>query len=455
MATVATSALPVSRRYDFAFLFDVLDGNPNGDPDSGNMPRIDPQSLQGLVTDGCLKRKIRNAISVLAENRPGCELYFQTQDAVYEKRVLNLQHQRAHAAVGAADEKDARKKAENTGKARHWMCENFYDIRAFGAVMTTGVNCGQVRGPVQITFARSLDVIVPLEFSITRKSVTTEDEAKKQSEKDGSITGTMGRKNTIPYALYRCHGFVSPYLARDTGFSDADLELLWSALKGVMWEIDRSASRGLMCTRGLYVFEHDSPLGAAPAQTCSPVSEPPLSAPIRPLAALTIIGRKSQSTRKTCPLALGCTGWLAEGCGGAKPVSAPWRCETMSSDPATTNAVSDDYPPLSALNDLLFCPRRCALHRLEGIWVENMHTQAGTLDHRRAHEPRDAEEVPFRTARAAAGESSAAAGRRGRSGRVSSAAKRRSGREYFEFPLVRSLSLDDRGPACRELVERG
>jgi CRISPR-associated protein Csd2 len=131
--------------------------------------------------------------------------------------------------------------------------------------MTTGTNCGQVRGPVQITFARSIDPIVPLEFSITRKSVTTEEEAKKQSEKDGSITGTMGRKNTVPYALYRCHGFVNPYLAKDTGFTAADLNLLWSALKGQMWEIDRSASRGLMCTRGLYVFEHASPLGGAPA----------------------------------------------------------------------------------------------------------------------------------------------------------------------------------------------
>lgn len=265
--STATASLPsVAHRYDFVFLFDVQDGNPNGDPDSGNMPRIDPQSLQGLVTDGCLKRKLRNAVSVLGEGRQGCELYFQTQDAVYEKRVLNLQHQRAYDAAGVKNEKDAKKKADNTVKARRWMCDNFYDIRAFGAVMTTGVNCGQVRGPVQLTFARSLDIIVPLEFSITRKSVTTEEEAKKQSEKDGSITGTMGRKNTVPYALYRCHGFVNPYLARDTGFSDVDLELLWSALKGLMWEIDRSASRGLMCTRGLYVFEHNSPLGRAPAQ---------------------------------------------------------------------------------------------------------------------------------------------------------------------------------------------
>jgi len=145
------------------------------------------------------------------------------------------------------------------------MCENFYDIRAFGAVMTTGVNCGQVRGPVQMTFARSIDAIVPLEFSITRKSVTTEDEASRQVQKDGSVTGTMGRKNTVPYAIYRSHGFVNPYLARDTGFSADDLDMLWQSLKGLMWEFDRSASRGLMCTRGLYVFEHSSMLGNAPA----------------------------------------------------------------------------------------------------------------------------------------------------------------------------------------------
>ena len=255
----------IASRYDFVYLFDVTDGNPNGDPDAGNLPRIDPQSLQGLVTDGCLKRKVRNAVSVLGEGKPGVEMYFQTQDAVYERRVLNLQHQRAYDAAGVKDEKDARKKADNTAKARQWMCANFYDIRAFGAVMTTGVNCGQVRGPVQLTFARSVAPIVPLEFSITRKSVTTEEDAKKQSEKDGSITGTMGRKNTVPYGLYRCHGFVNPYLARDTGFTDADLQLLWAALKGQMWEIDRSASRGLMATRGLYVFEHASALGSAPA----------------------------------------------------------------------------------------------------------------------------------------------------------------------------------------------
>jgi CRISPR-associated protein Csd2 len=270
-APAANLATPIEHRFDFVLLFDVMDGNPNGDPDAGNLPRIDPQTLQGLVTDGCLKRKIRNAVAAIKQGpqgdaEPGYELYFQTQDAVYERRILNLQHQRAYEAESLSqEEKDPRKRADSTAKARRWMCKNFYDIRAFGAVMTTGVNCGQVRGPVQITFARSIDPIVPLEHAITRKSVTTEEEAKKQAEKDGSVTGTMGRKNTVPYALYRCHGFVNPYLARDTGFSEADLEVLWQALRGAMWEIDRSASRGLMATRGLYVFKHASPLGNAPA----------------------------------------------------------------------------------------------------------------------------------------------------------------------------------------------
>lgn len=274
--TTTTAANPIEHRYDFVLLFDVADGNPNGDPDAGNLPRIDPQSLQGLVTDGCLKRKIRNAIALLAEGRSGCELYFQTQDAAYENRVLNLQHQRAYDALGLGSgdkkkaksedkTKDPKAESDKTTAARQWMCDNFYDIRAFGAVMTTGVNCGQVRGPVQITFARSIDAIVPLEFSITRKSVTTEDEAKNQVQQSGSVTGTMGRKNTVPYGLYRCSGFVNPYLAKATGFSVDDLELLWQSLKGLMWEIDRSASRGLMCTRGLYVFEHSSMLGNAPA----------------------------------------------------------------------------------------------------------------------------------------------------------------------------------------------
>lgn len=263
----ATAPTVINRRYDFVYLFDVTDGNPNGDPDNGNLPRIDPETQQGFVTDVCLKRKVRNASAALAADRPGCNLYFQTQDATYEKRILNLLHQEAYDALEIPkDVKDARAKADNTAKARRWMCQQFFDIRAFGAVMTTGVNCGQVRGPVQITFARSIDPINPLDNSITRKSVTTSEDAEKQAQKDGSITGTMGRKNTIPYALYRGFGFINPLLARDTGFSSDDLRLFFDSFIQ-MFDLDRSASRGLMAMRKIVVFEHESPLGNAPAHT--------------------------------------------------------------------------------------------------------------------------------------------------------------------------------------------
>lgn len=258
----------VDRRYDFVFLFDVQDGNPNGDPDAGNLPRLDPQTSQGYVTDVCIKRKIRNAIAAVAENRAGCNIYFQTQDAVYENRILNRLHQRAHDALNQQGKLLAgdkpKDKAENTNNARRWMCENFYDIRAFGAVMTTGVNCGQVRGPAQITFSRSIDQIVPMEIAITRKSVTTDDDAEKQAKSDGSITGTMGRKSTVPYALYRGHGFINPLLAKDTGFTYGDLRLFFEAMIQ-MFDLDRSASRGLMAMRKVVVFEHASALGSAPA----------------------------------------------------------------------------------------------------------------------------------------------------------------------------------------------
>jgi CRISPR-associated protein Csd2 len=253
MLTGKDPSTPVDRRFDVVLLFDVLDGNPNGDPDAGNLPRLDPQSLQGFVTDVCLKRKIRNAVA----------LYFQTQDAVYEKRVLRRLHDRAYTTLreqgklAKEDDKNPKARADNTALARAWMCRQFYDVRTFGAVMTLGTNCGQVRGAAQITFARSIDPIVPLEVSITRKSVATEEEAKKQVDKDGYITGTMGRKNLVPYALYRGYGFINPFLARDTGFTYADLDLLWAALRGQMWEIDRSASRGLMATRGLYAPAHE------------------------------------------------------------------------------------------------------------------------------------------------------------------------------------------------------
>jgi CRISPR-associated protein Csd2 len=198
----------VEHRYDFVLLFDVTDGNPNGDPDAGNLPRMDPESLQGIVTDVCLKRKIRNAIAVMqvdSEKRvlPGYELYFQTQDALFEKRILNLLHEEAYKESGADVKKKGRDKISQIRKARDWMCKNFFDVRAFGAVMSTGkgderFNCGQVRGPIQMTFARSIDRVVPLEYSITRKSVTKVEDAEKEMNEKGTLTGTMGRKILFP-----------------------------------------------------------------------------------------------------------------------------------------------------------------------------------------------------------------------------------------------------------------
>ena len=256
----AANGAPVSRRYDFVLLFDVINGNPNGDPDAGNAPRLDPETGHGLVTDVCLKRKIRNFVSLVktdpatGQPEPGYDIY------VKERAVLNQQHRRAYDALGLRTDGGAAEKAGNADRARAWMCQTFFDIRMFGAVMTTDVNAGQVRGPVQLAFARSVDPITSLEQSITRMAVTTEKEAEKQ---EGG-NRTMGRKEIVPYGLYRAHGFVSPHLAAQTGFHDGDLELLWHSLER-MFEIDRSAARGEMATRALYVFEHQSALGNAPA----------------------------------------------------------------------------------------------------------------------------------------------------------------------------------------------
>ena len=261
MATVA--AEPISKRYDFALLFDVFNGNPNGDPDAGNAPRVDPETGHGLVSDVCLKRKIRNFIS-LAKTLPGANGPEPGYDIyVKERAILNQQHGRAYEALGL--DPKAKEKG-SAAKARAWMCQTFFDVRMFGAVMSTDVNCGQVRGPVQLTFARSVDPIVSLEQSITRMAATTEREAEQQSERQEGQSRTMGRKEIVPYGLYVAHGFVSPHLAHDTGFSQSDLDLLWQALT-MMFEYDRSASRGEMATRKLIVFEHDSPLGNAPAHS--------------------------------------------------------------------------------------------------------------------------------------------------------------------------------------------
>ncbi|MEZ5659510.1 MAG: type I-C CRISPR-associated protein Cas7/Csd2 [Burkholderiaceae bacterium] len=275
--------MSLKNRYDFVLIFDVKDGNPNGDPDAGNLPRMDAETGHGLITDVALKRKIRNFVALVhdqdKEKIPAAgEKRFEIY--VREKAILNLQHERAYAALSldrhseqagaGADAKQAKKggktprkgSAEDVENARRWMCQNFFDVRTFGAVMSTGTNAGQVRGPVQLTFARSIDPIVALEHSITRMAVATEAEAEKQH----GDNRTMGRKHTVPYGLYVAHGFVSAFLAEQTGFDDGDLELLWQSLEQ-MFEHDRSASRGEMATRGLYVFEHTSNLGNAHAHT--------------------------------------------------------------------------------------------------------------------------------------------------------------------------------------------
>lgn len=244
---------PIQNRYEFVYLFDVENGNPNGDPDAGNMPRIDPETSHGIVTDVCLKRKIRNFIEIVEENQSPYKIY------VREKAVLTTTRKAAHKAVKKEDS-DAKSIIE---LGRKWMCQNFFDVRTFGAVMSMKENnCGQVRGPVQLNFARSIDPIVPLEVSITRMAVETEAEAK-QREETGAIQ-TMGRKHIVPYGLYRAEGYISSHLANQTDFSEGDLELLWDALIN-MFDHDHSAARGKMNARKLVIFKHDSKLGNAAA----------------------------------------------------------------------------------------------------------------------------------------------------------------------------------------------
>jgi CRISPR-associated protein Csd2 len=252
----------MKNRYEFIYLFDAKDANPNGDPDAGNLPRVDAETGHGLLTDVCLKRKVRNFVQLTAPNH-------QQQDAaagqkgydvyVREKAILNEQHGRAYKVLGT----DAKKaEMKDRDQARDWMCRNFYDIRTFGAVMTTEVNCGQVRGPVQLAFSRSIDPIVASEHAVTRCAVTTEKEAKAQQ----GDNRTMGRKFTIPYALYRTHGFINPFLAVQTGFDDSDLDLFFTALENA-FQFDASAARpaGSMSPRALLVFKHESQLGKAPS----------------------------------------------------------------------------------------------------------------------------------------------------------------------------------------------
>jgi len=243
----------IQNRYEFVYLFDVENGNPNGDPDAGNMPRIDPETSYGLVTDVCLKRKIRNFVEIVEGNQSPYMIYIK------EKSVLSTTRKAAYEAVKEGGE-DAKNMIE---LGRKWMCKNFFDVRTFGAVMSTKENnCGQVRGPVQFNFARSIESIVPMEVTITRMAVETEGEAKKV-EQTGAVQ-TMGRKHIVPYALYRMEGYISAHLAAQTGFSEKDRELLWGSLAN-MCDHDHSAARGKMNARKLIVFKHDSMLGNAPA----------------------------------------------------------------------------------------------------------------------------------------------------------------------------------------------
>ncbi len=242
--------MSLSNRYEFVLLFDVKDGNPNGDPDAGNLPRIDAETGMGLVTDVCLKRKVRNFVQMTQVDNASRKIFIR------EKAVLNNMIDESHEQEGVKD----KEKGDKTEAAKNWMCENYYDVRTFGAVMSTGKNAGQVRGPIQMTFSRSIDPIVASEHTITRIAVTTPKEAEAQSGENR----TMGRKFTVPYGLYRCHGFISAHLAKQTGFSEGDLDLFWQSLLQ-MFDHDRSAARGEMSTRGLYIFKHSNELGSAPA----------------------------------------------------------------------------------------------------------------------------------------------------------------------------------------------
>jgi CRISPR-associated protein Csd2 len=252
-----------NRRHDFKLIVDVKDGNPNGDPDAGNMPRVDPETMQGLITDVAIKRKVRNFVGATRSDEAPWRIYVQNRGI-----ALNTLHKQAYAAKGLKST-GTKQSRDDVSAARSWMCEQFFDVRTFGAVMSTGTNCGQVRGPVQIGMARSVDPIPALELSITRVAITKEEDAKYEQTESGDREGAgkvteMGRKALVPYGVYVAEGAVSPLFAHQTGFGDEDLVTVWAALV-TCWDLDRSAARGTMSCRGLYVFTHTSPYGDAPA----------------------------------------------------------------------------------------------------------------------------------------------------------------------------------------------
>ena len=352
----------IKNRYEFVILFDVENGNPNGDPDAGNMPRIDPESGLGLVTDVCLKRKIRNYIETVKEDAEGYKIYIK------EDVPLNRSDREACEALGVMDTEDKKlteslkklKKGDPDAdlKLKDYMCRNFYDIRTFGAVMTTFVkaslNCGQVRGPVQIGFARSIDPIISQEVTITRVAITTEKDAENK-------TTEMGRKSIVPYGLYRAEGYVSANLARKvTGFTEDDLELLWEAILN-MFEHDHSAARGKMAVRELIVFKHSKELGDCPAYKL--------------FDAVEVKKRKAYFTRENIRII---------------------RLRSMKrADSGFSGNEKDDlmeYPEeeylmISGIQHFKFCRRQWALIHVEQQWEENVHTVIGELMHKRAHDP--------------------------------------------------------------------
>jgi len=247
------------KRHDFVLIFDVTDGNPNGDPDAGNLPRVDPETMQGLVTDVCLKRKVRNWVDAAQGSGERYKIFVENRGFLVDHK------ERAYTAIGAKKGDDSK-----ADEAQVWMCQNYYDVRMFGAVLVgrkgEGYNCGQVRGPIQLTFARSIDAVAPLDLAITRVALENRGDKPREDDDEKAATGTIGRKTLVPYGLYKGFGFFNPHFAHKTGVTPEDLSLFWQALQQ-MWDLDRSASRGMMACRGLYVFSHENALGDAPAHT--------------------------------------------------------------------------------------------------------------------------------------------------------------------------------------------